>query len=174
MGRWARTMHFMACIVLKDAGVQCRLGAFCHLGKPVALEIYSGIVYGGECPLGCVAVTACYFSCRGWTIFGWCFCSMVNFAILATQMRNKDEVDWSSPSSLHLCHCQVKLPCIWSLQIFQKSINHILILGVRRGTCSMLQAEDPEFWNDLWTSLLHGAFCSVRVNWKHIFLRQEQ
>jgi len=49
--------------------------------KPVALEIYSGIVYGGDCPLGCVAVAACYCSCRGWTTFRWCFCRTVTFRV---------------------------------------------------------------------------------------------
>jgi hypothetical protein len=38
-------------------------------------EADSGIVYGGDCPLRCVAVAVCYFSCRGWVTFGWCFLS---------------------------------------------------------------------------------------------------
>jgi len=40
--------------------------------KPVALEFFSEIilVYGGDGPLGCIAVAACYFSCQGWMTFG--------------------------------------------------------------------------------------------------------
>jgi len=41
--------------------------------KPVAFEFFSGVVYGGDCPLGCIAVVASYCSSSGWTTFGWCF-----------------------------------------------------------------------------------------------------
>ena len=43
---------------------------FCHLEKTVAFEFSPGILFGGDCPLGCIAVAACY--CY-WMNFGWCF-----------------------------------------------------------------------------------------------------
>jgi len=39
---------------------------FCHLEKPVAFEFFSGVVYGGDCPLGCIAVAACCCSSSGY------------------------------------------------------------------------------------------------------------
>jgi hypothetical protein len=46
-----------------------------YLRGTISVEADSGIVYGGDCPLRCVAVAVCYFSCRGWVTFGWCFLS---------------------------------------------------------------------------------------------------
>jgi len=49
---------------LKDACVQCRRAAFCHLEKPVAFKFFPGIIFGGDCQFGCNAVAACYCSSR--------------------------------------------------------------------------------------------------------------
>jgi len=34
--------------------------------KPVAFEVSPGIVFGGNCPLGCIAVVACCCPNSGW------------------------------------------------------------------------------------------------------------
>ena len=50
------------------------------------------------------------------------------------------------------------------VQIFQKSSSHLEILVTGSVTCNKFYAEDPQFWIDLSTSVLSGAFCSVHVN----------
>jgi hypothetical protein len=49
---------------LKDACVQGRRVAFCHFEKTVTFEFFPGIIFGGDCPLGCIAVAGCYCSSR--------------------------------------------------------------------------------------------------------------
>jgi len=41
-------------------------------------------------------------------------------------------------------------------QIFQKSKSHFQILGTSRVTCCKIHTKDPQFWSDMWTSLLPG------------------
>jgi hypothetical protein len=52
-----------------------------------------------------------------------------------------------------------------SPQIFYTSRSHLEFLGSRRVTWSKFHTEDPQFWSELWTSLLSGTFCSLHFNW---------
>jgi len=53
--------------LLVERCIQCRRAAFCHLEKPVEFEFSPGIVFGADCPLGYIAVAACYCPSRvGW------------------------------------------------------------------------------------------------------------
>lgn len=56
---------------------------------------------------------------------------------------------------------------LWSpgTGVHKFSKRYLQILDARRVTSSKFDTEDPQIWNDLWTSLLSVAFCSVRVNW---------
>jgi hypothetical protein len=50
-------------------------------------------------------------------------------------------------------------------KIFQKFSSQVQIPGAKRITWCKLHSKNPQFWNNLWTSLLSGTFCLVHVNW---------
>jgi len=59
-----------------------------------------------------------------------------------------------------------------SLQIFQKSGNHLPILDARKVTLGKFLTEVPQFWSDLWTSRLSGALCSLHLDWYAVIVRE--
>ena len=63
---------------------------FCHLEKPAAFEVSPGIVFGGNCPLGFISVTACCCQSRGWMTFGnvlFLLLSVAQFLSVWTQVE---------------------------------------------------------------------------------------
>jgi len=72
---------------------------------------------------------------------------------------------WSTHPLAILCFDIVSIAKHRDQQIFQKSRNHLQILGLRSVKRSNFGTEDPQFWSYEWTSLLSGALCSVHVYW---------
>jgi len=58
----------------------------------------------------------------------------------------------------------------WFYIFLQKSRNHLQTVGTREVRWSKFHTEDTQLWNDPWTSLSWGYFCSVRAK---LFVRKE-
>jgi hypothetical protein len=53
---------------------------------------------------------------------------------------------------------------------FQKIWSNFQILNAKRAIFGEFHTEDPQFWSDVWTSLLSGFLCWVHVH-QYAFLR---